>query len=195
MPEKAMTVEDALDAIDGKRTWICGTQHVLAAEVRRLRELVHTHDGLVECQRADEAEAEVRRLREERDLFRDASAAAELRIVELRAKVTQLETDLTLSKYEGEDAATLEQIEATCEQFGYDPDSGQCASNWIEAEVRLLRAQVAAIANGPWLELAATLARVEALPEKWRSDEWLRDDNDCSLNCAVDLEAALRGEP
>lgn len=36
--QQSITVDDALEAVDGKRTWITGTQHVLAAEVRRLRE-------------------------------------------------------------------------------------------------------------------------------------------------------------
>lgn len=43
------------------------------AEVRRLRDRIYSHDGVVECQRADEAEAEADRLRTANDALRAAA--------------------------------------------------------------------------------------------------------------------------
>jgi hypothetical protein len=56
------------------------------AEVRRLRDRIYSHDGVVECQRADEAEAEVDRLHTANDALR--AAAWELLVTTEREVIT-----------------------------------------------------------------------------------------------------------
>lgn len=90
-----------------------------------------------------------------------------------------------------------------CDLFCCPPQrtAGGMGDAGVSAEVRALREELGELRavnedarrlNDMHDALAAKLARVEALPDRWRTD--LRDDRGFTRVCADELEAALRGD-
>jgi hypothetical protein len=64
---------------------------------------------------------------------------------QLHLRIAQLETELaTRKRQHDEDAETLREIELVCEAHGYEPDSGQCVSDWIAQQMAALAAEIVA---------------------------------------------------
>jgi hypothetical protein len=162
--ERAIPVDD--------RSAVDAALILLAAEVRRLRTeyadlekrslaaleqmtASATYEMRREQQEQSELvrlDSEVRRLREESKLFREAGHAAELRIVELETERPEL--------------------------IAYGDGWKQ---QWEEMRDTM------------WKPAMDKLARVEALPDRWKGRIMPPDDR--WVNAALELEAALRGEP
>jgi hypothetical protein len=66
-------------------------------------------------------------------------------VVRQRARIAELETEVTLRKYETEDAAALSQLSALCLKYGYDGgECGQSLEDWLEERLqRLLELETA----------------------------------------------------
>jgi hypothetical protein len=146
-------VDDALETVEHECDIqpLCGVEHsthealVLAAEVRALR-------------------AELSECRSQLQLFRDASEAAELRIVELRAELNEDVIVRAMHHPDGRFEIRMETDE--------------------QAEIERLQESIDLY--------SATVARVEALPKGWRSEASLTFSCSAMSVCAEELEAALR---
>jgi len=110
--------------------------------------------------------------------FRQVSGGARICILcvqdELQGRIAELERAKSgrLHVRLAHAQATLTQIERACAWHGYDPESGVFVADWI----------------------AARLGRVEALPPTWRSRYVDRHFSGAVVECADELERALRGE-
>lgn len=124
-------VQQSLDNADGVKDHQRGTypffeMRVLAAEVRRLREANWRLEENMACR--NELSARVNHLREERDLFRTASEAAELRIVELREALADVDRAndrraLKLARVEAQYRRWRPTLSSTSPSFVVDMDA------------------------------------------------------------------------
>lgn len=77
------------------------------------------------------------------------------------------------------------------------PDQVDDALALIDAGDLVDRSPVALVLAAEVRALRAAFARVEQLPDRWRDPKlkWVGEHPGNGLDCAADLERALRGEP